>query len=157
MAKSAASLVQAVLDPVLAKRAGLSLALVDAWPEIAGAQVADASCPLKINWPRRAHQDDPFQPGVLVVAAEAMAAVHIQHQSGEIVQRINSFMGFEAVCRIKLVQKTVAPAPTVRKKPRPLTAEEQDRIDAAAADLEDEGLRESVRRLGQSVIAEGRR
>lgn len=154
MAKPAARLVNAVLDPVLAKRAGLSLALVDAWPEIAGARIADCSCPLKINWPRRAHEDDPFEPGVLVVAADAMAALHIQHQSGEIVSRINAFMGFQAIACVKLVQKTVTPAPPPERRARPLTDAEKGRIDALANDFDDEGLREAVRRLGRSVIAE---
>ena len=154
MAKSAAHLVNAILDPVLAKRAGLSLSLVDAWPEIAGAHVSDTSCPLKINWPRRAHADDPFEPGVLVVAAEAMAALHIQHQAGEIVGRINAFMGFEAICRIKLVQKQVTPAAPAPRHVRSLTPEEQRRIDGLAAGFEDEGLRDAIRRLGRSVLAE---
>lgn len=154
MAKPAARLVNAVLDPVLAKRAGLSLSLVDAWREIAGARLAEASCPLKIDWPRRAHRDDPFEPGVLVVAAEAAAALHIQHQGDEIVARINAFMGFEAIGRIKLVQKRLtveAPAP---RPARPLSAEQRGRIEALAAEFDDEGLRQAVRRLGRSVIAE---
>ena len=156
MAKSAASLVNAVLDPVLAKRAGLSLSLVDAWPEIAGARLAETSCPLKIDWPRRAHRDDPFEPGVLVVAADAMAALHIQHQGDEIVARINVFMGFEAIGRIRLVQKQVAaPAPTP-KRARALGNAEHRRIDNLADGFEDEGLREAVRRLGCSVLRERR-
>lgn len=154
MAKPAARLVNAVLDPVLAKRAGLSLALVDAWPEIAGAGVAECSCPLKINWPRRAHEDDPFRPGVLVVAADAAAALHIQHQSGEIVARINAFMGFQAIGRVKLVQKTVSPAPAPERRTRPLTEAETDRIDSLADEFHDDRLREAVRRLGRSVLAE---
>ncbi|MBO6639409.1 MAG: DUF721 domain-containing protein [Roseitalea sp.] len=154
MAKSAANLVNAVLDPVLAKRAGLSLALIDAWPEIAGAPIAEASCPLKIDWPRRRREDDAFEPGVLVVAAEAMAALHIQHQTGEIVARINAFMGFDAVCRIKLVQKQLAEPPKTRREPRPLSAAETDRIDRLADGFDDAGLRDAVRRLGRSVLSE---
>lgn len=154
MAKSAANLVNAVLDPVLAKRAGLSLALIDAWPEIAGAQIAEASCPLKIDWPRRRHEDDAFEPGVLVVAAEAMAALHIQHQTGEIVGRVNAFMGFDAICRVRLVQKQLAEPPKPRRKARPLTAAETDRIERLAQGFDDAGLRDAVRRLGRSVLSE---
>lgn len=154
MAKSAANLVNAVLDPVLAKRAGLSLALIDAWPEIAGARVAEASCPLKIDWPRRRHEDDAFEPGVLVVATEAMAALHIQHQTGEIVGRINAFMGFDAICRVRLVQKQFAEPPRPRGKARPLTADEAERIERLADGFDDAGLRDAVRRLGRSVLSE---
>lgn len=154
MAKSAANLVNAILDPVLARRAGLSLSLVDAWPEIAGSRIADKCCPLKIDWPRRAHHDDPFQPGVLVVAADGAAALHIQHQTGEIIGRVNAFMGFDAICRIKLVQKQIAtPAPEPRRV-RALTEAEKARIDALAAAFDDEKLREAVRRFGRNVVAQ---
>lgn len=154
MAKSAASLVNAILDPVLAKRAGLSLALVDAWPEIAGQNVAASSCPLKVDWPRRAHEDDPFEPGVLVVAAEAAAALHIQHQTGEMIGRINAFMGFEAIGRIRLVQKQIATPAPAPKRTRALSDAEHQRIEKLANEFEDERLREAVRRLGCSVLQE---
>ena len=156
MAKPASSLVNAILDPVLAKRAGLSIALVESWPEIVGARVAELSCPIRINWPRRAHQDDPFEPGVLVIAAEGAGALHVQHQTGEILSRVNAFMGFAAVARIRIVQKQIAqPAPPPKPR-RPLTEAETAKVDRLADGFEDDRLRESVRRFGRSVLSEKR-
>src|SRR5438093_11827714 len=59
-----------ILDPVLRKRAGISIGLVQSWEEIAGPRLASHSRPEKIQWPRRLHEDDPFEPAVLIVACE---------------------------------------------------------------------------------------
>lgn len=148
-------LVSSVLDPVLARRAGMTTALLVAWPEIVSGSLAGNTRPLKINWPRRASEDDPFKPATLVIAADAMAALHVQHQSGEIVHRVNAFFGFQAVERLQIVQKSVeAQKPAARKK-TPLSREAEERLQVLADGIEDEALREALLRLGRSVKREG--
>lgn len=60
-----------ILDPVLRRRAGLSLGLVQSWDEIVGERLALLTRPERIAWPRRMNEDDPFQPATLVIACEA--------------------------------------------------------------------------------------
>ena len=60
-----------ILEPVLRKRAGISIGLVQSWEEIVGPRLAGTSRPEKIQWPRRMREDDPFEPAVLVVACTA--------------------------------------------------------------------------------------
>jgi hypothetical protein len=109
-----------LLDPLLRKRAGMSIALLQSWDEIVGERLADMSRPEKIAWPRRAHEDDPFEPATLIVACEGVAAMRIQHETGEIIARVNAFLGFNAIGRIRILQKKVAPpASRPRPKPRP--------------------------------------
>ncbi len=133
----------------------MTTALLAAWPEIVTSVLADKTRPEKINWPRRANEDDPFRPATLVVAADAMAALHVQHQSGEIIQRVNAFFGFRAIERLQLVQKPVSgdkPAPPRR---RSLSGQEEAQLEKLAAGIEDEELRQSLLRLGRSVKKEG--
>ncbi|WP_025031837.1 DUF721 domain-containing protein, partial [Nitratireductor aquibiodomus] len=87
---------------------------------------------------------------------EGAAALRLQHETGEVIARVNAFLGFAAVGRIKIVQKPVA-QPQVRRAPtaRPLTGSESARIDALVAGVEDEGLRQSLQKLGASIL--GRR
>lgn len=143
-----------ILDPVLRKRAGITIGLVQSWEEIAGPRLAATTRPQKIAWPRRAHEDDPFEPGTLVIACEGMAALHLQHESGEVIARVNAFLGFTAVGRLKIVQKPVA----LPQKPRPvlrdLNREETSRLDRLVSEIEDDGLRQSLARLGRSVFGE---
>lgn len=146
----------AILDPVLRKRTGMSVALVQSWEEIAGPRLANTSRPEKIQWARRIHDDDPYEPAVLVIACEGLAALHLQHETTEIIGRVNAFLGYAAIGRIRIVQKPVKNAPPPRPKLRALTEAEQAEIGRTVAEVEDEGLRASLERLGASVRAKRR-
>jgi hypothetical protein len=146
-------LVSAVLDPVLRKRAGISIGLVQSWEDIVGLALAAVSRPERIRWPRRRHEDDPFEPAILVIACSGAAALQIQHQTGEIIGRVNAFLGFPAVGGIRIVQKPVAAAPEKRRPGlRPLSAPEKARLAGSLAPIEDEALRASLERLGETVL-----
>lgn len=144
-----------ILDPVLRKRAGMSIGLVQSWEEIAGPRLAGRSRPEKIQWPRRVHEDDPFEPAVLVIACEGVAALHLQHETGEIINRVNAFLGFNAIGRIRIVQKPVM-AGKDKPKPslRPLTAAEKAKLSGTVGLIEDGGLRASLERLGATILGQ---
>ena len=144
-----------ILDPMLRKRAGISIGLVQSWEEIVGERLAATSRPEKIQWPRRLNEDDPFEPAVLVIACEGMAALHLQHQTGEVIGRVNAFLGFTAIGRIRIVQKPVT-SDKGRPKPsfRPLTAAEKTKLSSTVELIEDEGLRASLERLGATILGE---
>src|SRR5918994_979286 len=142
-----------ILDPVLRKRVGMSIGLVQSWEEIAGPRLASRSRPEKIQWPRRMHEDDPFEPAVLVIACGGMAALHLQHQTGEIINRVNAFLGFNAIGRIRIVQKPLSSkAGTPKPRPRPLTAGEKAKLSGTVEKIEDPGLRASLERLGATIV-----
>ncbi len=152
-AVAVSDLATAILDPVLRKRAGISIGLVQSWEDIVGARLASRSRPEKIQWPRRMQDDDPFEPAVLVVACESMAALHIQHETAEIISRVNAFLGFSAIGRIRIVQKPVRPQERIeRPKLRPLAPAETQRIVGVVGKIEDDGLRAALERLGASVL-----
>lgn len=153
--KPLADTASGVLDPVLRKRAGINLALVQSWEDVIGPALGAQSRPLKILWPRRAHEDDPFQPATLVIACEGFAAIRIQHETGEIMSRVNAFLGFAAIGRIKIEQKPVVHTARPRPKGPPVVdSASEKRIETATQGIEDDGLRAALARLGRSVIAE---
>ena len=148
-------LASTILDPVLRKRAGMSIGLVQSWDEIAGPALSRHTLPEKIAWPRRMNEDDPFQPATLVIACEGFAALRVQHETGEIIGKVNSFLGFNAIGRIKIVQKPVrVERPPEKPKPRPLSANEAAKLARVVGGVEDEGLRSSLERLGRTVIGQ---
>jgi len=147
-------LVGGVVDPLLRKRAGISVMLVQSWEEIAGARLAAVTRPERIAWPRRLSEDEPFRPATLVVACEGAAALRLQHESGELVGRVNALLGFEAVDRLRIVQKPVtAPPRPAKPVARRLSAAEEARLAGQVAGIEDDGLRDALARLGRSVAA----
>jgi hypothetical protein len=154
-AVAVSDLASEILDPVLRKRAGISIGLVQSWEEIAGPRLAERSRPEKIQWPRRMHEDDPFEPAVLVIACEGTAALYLQHETGEIIARVNAFLGFSAIGRIRIVQK---PMTDRAAKPRPrlraLSDEERNRLKTTVGNIDDEGLRASLERLGTTILGQ---
>lgn len=142
-----------ILDPVLRRRAGMSVALVQSWEEIVGPRLAEKSRPEKIQWPRRG-EDGPFEPAVLMIACEGIAALHVQHETSEIIARANAFLGFGAIGRVRIVQKPVrTDAGQPRPRLRSLNASEKLRLSALVSEIEDDDLRASLERLGASVRA----
>ncbi len=153
-AVAVSDLATAILDPVLRRRAGISIGLVQSWEDIVGARLAATSRPEKIQWPRRLQDDDPFEPAVLIIACEGISALHIQHETGEIISRVNAFLGFSAIGRIRIVQKPIQASDSrKRQQLRALAPEESGRLARVVDGVDDEGLRKSLERLGASVMA----
>ena len=73
-------------------------ALVLHWPEIAGVDVARIARPVR------------FSPkdGILTLLAEPAAALFLGHESRALMDRINAYLGREAVLRINFVQCRLA-------------------------------------------------
>ena len=152
-AQPVADLVGALMDPILRKKAGMTTGLIAAWPEIAGVRLEASTRPEKLVWPARRSDLDPFEPATLVVACEAAAALRLQHQTGELLSRINAFFGFAAVERIKIVQKPVTMArPDRRPKLRALGAADERRIDDMVARIEDPRLRKALRAFAEASM-----
>jgi len=150
--RSVSEIVGKVLEPVIARRAGMTLDLINAWPEIVGEEFRETTRPEKINWPRRAHEDDPFKPAVLVVACENSAALFFQHEQPAILERINVFFGFEAVDRITIVQKAVVTID--KKKPKAkttVTNVDEKRLAAILDEIDDPVLKETKRQINTGV------
>jgi hypothetical protein len=143
-----------ILDPVMRKRAGMSTALLQCWDEIAGERLATSTRPERIAWPRRAYEDDPFEPATLIIACEGAAALRLQHQTAEIISRANAFLGFAAIGRIKIIQKRVTQAMRSDKPSlRTLTEGERARVASSVEPIANDALRASLERLGRSVLA----
>lgn len=155
--KPLADLVSGLVDPILAKKAGLSSALVSAWPEIAGARLAETTRPEKLVWAARRSDLDPFEPATLVVACEGASALRLQHETGELLQRIDLFFGYHAVGRLKIVQRA-APLPAPSRKPRlaPLGPAERRTIGTATERIENDRLKTALERFGETVLARNR-
>lgn len=152
-----AEVANGLIDPILARRAGINTMLLGAWGEIAGARYADCSRPEKIRWSRPAGPEEAgggFVPGQLTVACEGAAALFLMHEERELISRVNNFFGFPAIDQVRFVQKPVARSQN-KPKVRPLDEIEKKRLAGMLGEVEDSRLREALERLGEGVI--GRR
>jgi hypothetical protein len=125
-----------------------SAELVTRWPEIAGAEVAAYSEPMKIQWQRPANGDAP-EPGTLVLRVEGPAAIEIQHFANLICERVNQFLGWRAVGRLALRQAPLRRGE--RKKTRTADPIAAARIAESLSDIGDDDLKEALARLGAAI------
>jgi hypothetical protein len=149
-ARVLAEVLRKTLADAFAKQGFASVELVTRWPEIVGAEIAAHSQPEKIQWPRTPQARERPEPGTLLLRVEGPAALEIQHLSDVILERVNQFFGWQAVCSVRLRQ-----APLSRRGAlKPLAALDPaalERIAATLPEIRDEKLRDALARLGAAI------
>jgi hypothetical protein len=151
-----ADVANGLIDPVLARRAGINTALLGSWDEIAGSEFADCTRPEKIAWPRRDEAGGGYNPGILTVACEGSRALFLTHAQGELIARINAFFGYAAIRQIRIVQKPVSQTLKIRRI-RPLDAIASAKLDDMVVDMEEGKLKDAILRLGRGVLGQKKR
>jgi len=146
--KPLAELVSACVSDVFARQGFTSCEIVTHWDDIVGPEIAALAEPVRMQWVR-SRDPDEAPPATLVLRVDGPAALEIQHMCGVILERVNRYLGWQAVGRIALRQ---APLTRRRREPRP-------RIDDGAAaaiaaemvGIADDGLRAALGRLGAAI------
>ncbi|MGH7090526.1 MAG: DUF721 domain-containing protein, partial [Stellaceae bacterium] len=122
--------------------------LVTEWAAIVGPDWAEKMAPERLSFPPGERRD-----GTLHLRVAPALALEVQHRAPLLLERINGFFGYGAVARLKLVQ---GPLPRASRPKRPdppvLPAAEKAALDRRLAGIEDEELREALRRLGTAVL-----
>lgn len=147
-ARAVSALARDVIEPALLKRAGLTIALAANWPDLVGPELATRTRPLRIDWGRRPHAGADAPPGTLVVAADGGAALRLQHEADQIVERVNVLHGHRAIGRI-----TVVNSPVEQETPSASTAPQPVPSDPRTSVIADDRLRAALDRLGAGVSA----
>ena len=136
-----------------------SAELVTRWTEIVGQDIGGNSEPIKIQWTRPTplppsrlggeRSERTREPGTLVLRVEGPAAIEIQHLTNVICDRVNQFLGWRAIARVKLQQAPLRRGQRTKTLvPDPVAAA---RIAANLPEIADEGLKQALARLGAAV------
>jgi hypothetical protein len=146
-------LVGKALDPVIARRGFATADLIAAWADIVGPRHAAWTAPEKITWPRDAK--DGAGAGTLVLRVDGPRAILIQHELGQIVERVNAFFGYAAIARARIVQ---APVTGAASQPAATTEPVLDKagetaLGEAIAGVESDALKAALDRLGRGILA----
>lgn len=127
-------------------------ALEPRWREIVGERLARVTRPQKLTRSRGGG-------GTLELRVAGAAALLVQHQSEDILQRVNLFLGAGSVDKLRIAQGPVKPladtaAPRARKvAAAPLPAHAEAELKASIADAPD-GLKGALERLGRAVLSD---
>ena len=152
-ARQVSELLPDILSDVLTRRTGMTLDLIAGWEDIVGPDYAHCTLPEKIVWPRRMDDTDPFKPGMLVVACDGAKALFFQHETIQTLERINHFFGFEAVDKIRILQKPVIPRQKNRRKPPELPVEKKQKLADVLSHIDDPELRKRLEKFGEGVFS----
>ncbi len=149
-----ADLVGGAVDPVLARQGFGQSSLILHWDDIVGERLAACSEPIKLQWPGRAVQrlpDAAMEPATLVLRVAGGMAIEIQHMTPQLIERVNSHLGWRAIGRIAIRQ---GPLSKSAKKPRinPPDAQALAEATKATEGVEDEVLRKALVRLGARAL-----
>ncbi len=122
------------------------------WPEIAGPRFAKFSRPLKITGSRDGR--------TLHIQAPGAAATLITAGSGQIIDRLNTFLGHGHISRIKLVQTTVSakakPTTAPKTEPRGLTPLQADELRSGLSKVDDPALKLALEQLGRRALSQNK-
>ena len=166
-AQPVSDLVSKLLDPVIERRAGMTMDLIASWEEIVGETHAARSRPEKLQWSRSAGEssggeESSFDPATLIVACDGGYALYLQHDSDAVLSQVNDYFGFSAVTRLKLVQKPLVQAGQIRRSNRrnadrtsSPSPDRQSQLEDLVKDVEDEDLKKSLKKLGRGVFSKG--
>jgi hypothetical protein len=152
-APKAGRALQGLIKELDAKFGRGASALEPRWTEIVGERLARVTRPQKLTRGRGG------AGGTLELRVAGPAALLVQHQSEDILQRVNLFLGPGSVDKLRIAQGPVKPpvglAPPVRLRtgPRPLPAHQEAELKAAIADAPDP-LKGPLERLGRAVLAD---
>ncbi|WP_189435372.1 DUF721 domain-containing protein [Pseudovibrio japonicus] len=149
-------LIGKTMHPVARKRGFASADLLAAWPELVGKQYHGKVQPGRLIWPRTKSTDgEPVaEPATLLVHTDGATALFFTHEAPQLRDRINAFLGWNAVGRIKVVQRPVLRSKKTTPKPlRELSEIENRRIEQKVADVSDERLKSALEKLGKCIVA----
>lgn len=130
-------------------------ALQPRWREIVGERLARVTEPVKLTRGRA------NAGGTLELRVAGAAALLVQHQSAEIIERVNLFLGAGSVEKLRISQGPVralseTPA-AARPRPRaaPLDAAAETEL-ARAVETAPDNLKSALMKLGRAVLGDSR-
>ncbi len=149
-ARPIGELVGPTLDPIIRKRGLAKADILAWWPDIVGKAYAGKTRPERIRWPRASDPDGGA--ATLIIRCDPSVALQLAHETDQIRQRLNRFLGFQAVGAVRIVQHPIAPEP---KKPPQSGAVDAGRLARLETRLKplDETLAQSLKALGRNVLA----
>lgn len=160
LARPLAEFLDVCLSPSLAAQGFATSDIIMAWADIVGERLAAFTQPLKIEWKRKPPHADPEarpEPATLVVRVESAFALELQHMAPTIIDRVNTYYGWRCIGKLVLKQ---GPVRRVEKRKPPalvLSPADREKVSSAIGDIQEDGLKAALDRLGQAIVSSGSR
>jgi len=143
--------VAALTRPIVGKRGFVRGGLVAEWETIVGERLAASSFPERVSYPPKQSRDGTLHLRV----ASGSLAMELQHLEPQLIEKINGYLGYDAIAHVRLIQGPIPQAqrPAARPlPPRPLSEEEEAVLARRIAGVGDPELRAALAALGRAVM-----
>lgn len=154
--RAAGQMIMPLVKKVLGKKGFVEIDVITNWDKIVGEELAEFVFPQKIEF-----KCGEKNNGTLHVCVPSGAfALEIQHREKYIVNKINTYFGYNAVNSLKIMQNSAlclnAEETEKSYQPRPpalVSPQEEKYIKELSADVENSSLQEALEKLGRSVMS----
>lgn len=136
------------------------------WAHIAGEEIASQTTPMELKFSRTSGKaakgkdgkpkaDKTPSKATLHLAVQPAYALELSYQKNLLIERLNVFFGYGAIKDIKLIQNSEIMNNKIVKtaKTRPLTLQEQQKIDALVGDIQENDLQTALKNLGKAIVS----
>jgi len=138
------------LDPALRKRGFASRDIITHWGSMAPVPYDKVTLPDRLSWPRG---ERGAAGATLYLRCLPGHALALSHEGERIAAAVNRYFGYVLVGKVRLSAEPFIPHSGAAPKTRPQAGEAaRARIAAQLAPVEDDGLREALRQLGEALI-----
>lgn len=144
---------RALTKAAFEKHGFASADLLSHWPDIVGPETAALAVPERISWSRPTEKGET-PTGTLTLKSAPGRALDVQYKAEAICERINAYLGYAAIARIKVLPGT---APLVTPSKKSAAAPSGEPLFPAVAALEDDGLKQALNRLRDGIRSEKQR
>ncbi len=153
--QSASQMIMPLVKKVLGKKGFVEIDVITNWDKIVGDELAEFAVPQKIEFKRGEKNN-----GILHVCVPSGAfALELQHREKFVVNKINTYFGYNAVNGIKIIQNSefflsFSENQTNARPPlEPLVTQQEEKyIKELSAEVENEELQKVLEKLGRSVF-----
>ena len=135
---------------VLGKRGFSNVDLITHWADIVGENLADAVKPDKITYPKGDRAN-----GTLYVRVQGGAfATLLEHQKNVVLDKINTFLGYNALTEIKIKQDAQIELKSlkVKEEQKDLTEEQEEILQKKIEEITDEELKKRLYEVGKKLF-----
>jgi len=145
----ASRVASSLLSPAIRAKGFVQAEVVTRWPQIVGPELALATVPQRMIFPRGERMG-----AKLVIRCESAFATLLNHKNAHVIEMVNSFFGYGAVASIEIKQ---GPLPRSKRglahQKKPLSAEDQGKLGDLVGKGELSPLQEAVKSLGEMVLS----
>lgn len=155
--QSFARMLMPLAKKILGAKGFVETDVVTQWTEIAGEELASFSRPLRIDFKKNEKNN-----GILWVETMSGAyALELQHREKFILSKVNSYFGYAAVNRLKILQNpdvsfdggAVCPQECERVQKTLVSEDEENYIRKMSEGIQNSKLQEKLFLLGQSIVS----